>query len=152
MAENRILPLGFIDRITEDGAIIMLTRPSDSRTLLPGTPVTLRARSRRKTGATARARGLITGVGNVTATFKTVEIREAVEWPEGEQVLRLGAPVYQALADGYEHDPVRAISPEESEGLARLAARYRNITRPKKQQPEVPRERDPSRNGAHPAG
>lgn len=38
MAENRMLPPGFIDRINEDGAIIKLTRPSDSRTLQPGTP------------------------------------------------------------------------------------------------------------------
>ena len=150
MAENRVLPLGFIDRITEDGAIIMLTRPSDSHTLRPGTPVTLRSRSRRKPTATARARGMITGVGHVTAAFRTVETREDVEWPEGEQVLRLGAPVYQSLADGYEHDPARTISPKESEGLARLAAKYRSITRPKEQQPEGTR--GTSRNGAHPTG
>ena len=152
MAENRILPLGFIDRITEDGAIIMLTRPSESHTLRPGTPVTLRSRSRRKPTATARARGLITDVGHVTAAFRTVETREDIEWPEGEQVLRLGTPVYQALADGYEHDPARAISPEESESLARLAAKYRSITRPKEQQSEVTRKREPSKNGAHPSG
>ena len=30
MAATRIMPLGFIDRTTDDGAIIMLTRPRNS--------------------------------------------------------------------------------------------------------------------------
>ena len=63
MAENRILPLGFIDRTTEDGAVIMLTRPSDSDTLKPETPLALRSRSRGEPTTTARVRGLITAVG-----------------------------------------------------------------------------------------
>ena len=81
MAENRVLPLGFIDRITEDGAIIMLTRPSDSHTLRPGTPVTLRSRSRRKPTATARVRGVITGVGHVTAAFSR-DSPDQTDFPE----------------------------------------------------------------------
>ena len=45
MPEPRLLPLGFIDRTTDDGAIIMLTNPSESRNILPETPVTLRVRN-----------------------------------------------------------------------------------------------------------
>ena len=74
MAAPRILPLGFIDRTTNDGAIIMLTRPSDSHDLRTETPVTLRSRSTGQTPATARVRGIITSVGYVTATFQVVEI------------------------------------------------------------------------------
>ena len=44
MATPYIMPLGFIDRPTETGAIITLTRPSDSHTLRPETLVTLRSR------------------------------------------------------------------------------------------------------------
>ena len=58
-----IMPLGFIDRPTETGAIIMLTRPSDSHTLRPETLVTLRSRSAGEPLATARVRGVITSVG-----------------------------------------------------------------------------------------
>ena len=76
MPEPRILPLGFIDRTTDDGAIIMLTRTSESHDIQPDTPVTLRNRSTEATPATARVRGVITSVGYVTATFKTVETRQ----------------------------------------------------------------------------
>ncbi len=88
MAENRILPLGFIDRTTEDGAVIMLTRPSDSDTLKPETPLALRSRSRGEPTTTARVR---------TAALRVVETRTDAQWLEGQQVLRRGVPVYQAL-------------------------------------------------------
>ena len=148
MAESRILPLGFIDRTTEDGAIIMLIRPSDSHTLQPDTPVTLRSRSRRELTATARVRGLITDVGYVTAAFRVVETRTDARWPAGEEILRRGEPVYQAIAESFEHDPAQAISSELAEGLIHLAARYRRATRPKEPRPEGARK--PSRNGTHP--
>ena len=41
MPAPRILPLGFIDRTTSDGAVILLTKPSDSSNLRPETAVTL---------------------------------------------------------------------------------------------------------------
>ena len=130
MAKRRILPLGFIHRTTDDGAIIMLTKPSDSQTLRPGTPVTLRSRSAGEPPATARVRGLITSVGYVTATFRVVETRMD-SWPEGEQALRRGTPVYQALPASFDPDPGRALSDEQAEGLRRLAARYRDIGKAK---------------------
>ena len=42
MPAPRILPLGFIDRTTDNGAIIRLTTRSDSHNLRPETPATLR--------------------------------------------------------------------------------------------------------------
>ena len=42
MPAPRILPLGFIERTTDNGAIIRLTAPSDSHNLRPETPATLR--------------------------------------------------------------------------------------------------------------
>ena len=42
MPAPRILPLGFIDRTTDNGAIIRLTAPSDSHNLRPETLATLR--------------------------------------------------------------------------------------------------------------
>ena len=86
MPEKRILPLGFIDRTTGDGAIIMLTRPSESHTIWPETPVTLQSRSAGEPRATASARGLITLVGYVTATCKIVETRMDSGWPQDEPV------------------------------------------------------------------
>ena len=148
MAEKRILPLGFIDRTTGDGAIIMLTRPSESHTIWPETPVTLQSRSAEEPRATASARGLITLVGYVTATCKIVETRMDSGWPQDEPVLRRGIPVYQALAGSFVPDPARTISEEQAEGLRRLAARYRSITRPGSPQPE--RSRQLPRNGTYP--
>ena len=127
----RIMPLGFIDRTTDDGAIIMLTKPSDSHNLKPETPVTLLTRSAGEHPASIRVRGLITSVGYVTATFRVLETRTHGNWPEGEQTLPRGTPVYQALPGSFKRDPQRTLSKEETESLRRLAARYREITNPR---------------------
>ena len=130
MAARRILPLGFIDRTTDDGAIIMLTRPSESRDIQYDTPVTLRVRSTGATRATARVRGVITSVGYLTATFKTVETRKTTNWPQDQPVLQRGLPVYQALPESFNPDPARTLSKEQSESLSRIAARYQAIVKP----------------------
>ena len=148
MAENRILPLGFIDRTTDDEAIIMLTKPSGSHDLRLGTSVTLQSRSKGLTTATARVRGIITAVGYATATFKVMETQRKPDWPESENVLRNGIPVYQALPDSFTPDPARTLSREQAESLDRLAARYREITHPRPPTTVIPRQ--PPRNGRHP--
>ncbi len=148
MAENRILPLGFIDRLTEDGAVMWLTTPSESINLRLDTAVTLTSRSARQPDAIATARGTITAVGYVTATFKTVETQRATIWPESESVLRKGIPVYEAIPGTFIPDPARTLTKEQEESLGRLAARYREITR-RNPPTAVPRRRPP-RNGRHP--
>ena len=145
MTKKRILPLGFIDRATDDGAIIMLTKPSESHTIRPETPVTLWSRSSERPQATARARGVITSVGYVTATFKTVQTRMNTKWPRGEEILRRGTPVYQALPGSFVPDPARTISEEQAEDLSRLATRYRDLTRPRG--PRTDARREQPRNG-----
>ena len=44
MAGLHILPLGFIDKTTDDGTIILLTTPTDSHNLSPKMTVTLSRR------------------------------------------------------------------------------------------------------------
>ena len=148
MAAPRILPLGFIDRTTDDGAIIMLTRPSASRDLRAETPVTLVSRSTGQKPARARVRGIITSVGYVTATFQVVEVNTTPDWPDGEQVLRNGIPVYQALADSFRRDPARTLSKAQADSLSRLAARYREITNPPR--PKAVKPSQLPRNGTTP--
>lgn len=148
MAENRILPLGFIDRITDEGAVMWLTTPSESSKLGRETTVTLTSRSIGPPNATATARGIITAVGYVTATFKTVEIQMAPNWPQNETVLRKGLPVYEAIPGTFIPDPARTLSKEHEDSLRRLTARYREITRPKPPNTTTPRR--PPRNGRHP--
>ncbi len=148
MPAPRILPLGFIDRTTDDGAIMLLTTPSESHDLRVETAVTLTSRSIGQTNATARVRGIITAVGYVTATFKTVETQRTSNWPEDEQVLQRGTPIYQALPGSFTPDPVRTISREQAESLNRLAARYRETTYPTP--PTIVTPRQPPRNGRHP--
>ena len=126
----------------------MLTKPSESHTIRPETPVALQTRSAGEPRATARARGLITKVGYVTATCKIIETRMTSKWPKDEEVLRRGTPVYQALAGSFVTDPARTISEEQAEDLSRLATRYRDITRPRI--PKNDARREPPRNGTHP--
>ena len=148
MPERRILPLGFIDKLTEDGAIIMLTDPRDSHNLEHETPVTLRTRSITEAGATARARGLITAVEYVTATFKVVETRTDSKWPDGEQILRLGTPVYKAMPNSFNPDVASILTDEQAAGLRSLANRYKDATRPGRPTPDHTRR--VSRNGTSP--
>ena len=39
MATQYLNPLGFIDKLTETGATLILTNPKDSEGLAPGTPL-----------------------------------------------------------------------------------------------------------------
>ncbi len=93
MATPYIMPLGFIYRPTEDGAIITLTDPRDSLGLKLATPVTIWRYSQGQL-ATAKIRGQVTAVGYMTATFKTVESRIDPRWPTSRQLLRPKTPVY----------------------------------------------------------
>ena len=148
MPRQRLLPLGFIDKTTEDGVTIMLTSPSDSHSIHPDTPVTLQNKSARGTPATARVRGLITAVGYVSAKFKVVETRSDPNWPDGEEILRRGTPVYQALPGGFDPDPARTITEKQAKDLGDLAARYRATMKPARPTPpNLPR---PSENGLLP--
>ena len=128
MPAPRILPLGFIDRTTSDGAVILLTKPSDSPNLRPETAVTLTSQSTGPTNATARVRGIITAVGYATATFKVVETQRPSNCPENEAILRKGTPVFAALPDSFVPDPARTLSRAQQDSLRRLAAQYRKIT------------------------
>ena len=148
MPAPRILPLGFIDRTTSDGAVILLTKPSDSPNLRPETAVTLTSQSTGPTNATARVRGIITAVGYATATFKVVETQRPSNWPENEAILRKGTPVYAALPDSFVPDPARTLSRAQQDSLRRLAAQYREITHPRPPTTVTPRQ--PPKNGTKP--
>ena len=137
-----LMPLGFIHRRTEAGAVIMLTNPEDSRTLRLGTPVTLWRYSPGRL-AFAKVRGRVTRVGYVTATFETVESRIDPRWPAGQEIIRPKMPVYLAKRDSFEPDPSRMITPGQAEELRRLAEQHRRLTKGEARGP-VPRSPNPA--------
>ena len=124
MATPYIMPLGFIDRPTGDGAIIMLTNPQDS--LRTDTPITVWRYSPEQL-ALAKMRGRISAVGYVTATFRTVEFQIDPRWPEDEEILRERTPVYLALGATFEPDPGRMLTREQAETMQNAAAQYRKL-------------------------
>ena len=130
MATPYIMPLGFIDRPTEDGAIIMLTNPEESITLKLATPVTL-WRYNQAHLAVAKIRGEISDVGYTTATFITVEARIDTRWPANQELMRPATPVYLALPGSFEPDTSRTITQEQAEAVQRLAAPYAAIAKPR---------------------
>ena len=130
MATPYIMPLGFIDRPTEDGAIIMLTNPEESIILKLATPVTL-WRYNQAQLAVAKVRGEISDVGYVTATFITVEARIDIRWPAHQELMRPATPVYLALPGSFEPDGSRTLTQEQAETLQRLARTYAEVTKPK---------------------
>ena len=72
MTTPYIIPLGFIDRTTEEGTTFLLTNPEDSLGLKLGTPVTVWRYSPEQLALT-KIRGLVSAVRYVTAIFRTVE-------------------------------------------------------------------------------
>ena len=116
MARRFILPLGFINRITENEGVFILTKPGDCANVRPNTPVTVWRYSPAHL-AIAKVRGQVTAVGYSAARFTVSESQADPRWPEGENPLRTNAPVYLALPESFEPDPSRMLSHEEAEAL-----------------------------------
>ena len=72
MARAYVVPIGYIERQTGEGATFILNNAEDSKSLRTNTPVTVWRYSPEHL-ALAKIRGLISAVGYVTATFRTVE-------------------------------------------------------------------------------
>ena len=150
MAIPHIMPLGFIHRRTDAGAIIMLNNPQESQTLKLGTPVTLWRYSPGRF-AVAKIRGSISAVGYVTVTFTTADAQIDHRWPADQEIIRPGAPVYLAAPDSFEPDLSRMITPEQAEEIQRLAERHQRVSRSRSPGPgpaggQNPATRAPSNN------
>ena len=126
MGTPYIMPFGFIDRPTDTGATFILTNPEDSFSLKPGTPVTVWRYSPEHL-AIGRLRGCVSAVGYTTATFATVECRNDPRWPKDLPVIRRAAPVFLALADSFDPDPERKLTPDQAQAMRRLAQRYSEL-------------------------
>ena len=128
MAQPYINPLGFIDRPTQDGAVILLTNPEDSLSLEPGTPVTVWRYSPEYL-AIGKLRGQITKVGYTTATFTPIETLTDPRWPDNLPIIRPAAPVFLSLQESFEPDPDRKLTQEQAQALSRIAQRYAELAR-----------------------
>ena len=120
-------PLGFIDKLTETGATIILTNPKDSECLAPGTPVTIWRYSQGLL-ALDRIRGEITRVGYTTAAFAITARETDHRWPEEQATLSERTPVYLAMKDSFDPEMSRMLSPEQVAEIARHTRRYAEIT------------------------
>ena len=129
MAKPYIMPLGFIDRITRDETVFLLTNPEDSKTIGAGTPVTVWRYSQEHL-ALGKVRGLITAVGYTTATFAVGETSTDSRWPDDMDVLSPKTPVFLAQEDSFEPDTSRAVTPEKAEAFSKLATRYAELSAP----------------------
>ena len=98
-----IMPLGFIDRTTENGATFILTNPEDALSLKTDTPITVWRYSPEQL-AIGRVRGRVTAVGYTTATFAAVEYHNDPRWPEEMPVIRPAAPVFLAMENSFDPD------------------------------------------------
>ena len=127
MTQPYINPLGFINRPTRDGAVILLINPEDSLSLKLGTPITVWRYSPEHL-ALGKLRGRITAIGYTTATFVTGETQTDPRWPGDEDLLHTAAPVFLALEDSFEPDPSRKLTPERTLALRRIAKRYVELT------------------------
>ena len=101
MTAPYIMPMGFIDWLTEDGAVIQLTNPGEPHSVRQGAPVTVAPVTVRRYSpghlALGKLRGRITQGGYTTAKFATSDTKTDPRWPGDEPVLRPAAPVFLAL-------------------------------------------------------
>ena len=137
MTTQYLNPLGFIDKLTETGATLILTNPKDSEDLAPGTPVTIWRYSQGLL-ALDKIQGEITRVGYTTAAFAITARKTDPRWPEEQQAtLSERTPVYLALKASFEPDMSRMLTPEQVVEIARHTRRYAEITGrpPKAQEP-----------------
>ena len=137
MPTRNLMPIGFIHRRTDAGAIIMLNSPEESRTLELGTPVTLWRYSRGRLAA-AKVRGAVTAVGYVTATFEIEETQIDSRWSTDQEIIRPGVPVYLAEPGSFEPDPSRIMTQEQAQEIQKLARRHRELRRPRPPDPGPP--------------
>ena len=110
MIPQYLNPLGFVDKPDETGATFILTNPKESKTLEPGTPVTIWRYSRGLL-ALDRIQGEITRVGYTTAVFTITGRETGPRWPEDQEILREKTPVYLGLKDSFEPDMSRMLTP-----------------------------------------
>ena len=130
MAIPYIMPLGFVDGTTKDGVVILLTNPDESAAIKEGAPVTI-WKYNPGTLSTGRVRGEINAVGYVSAIVTITETQLGPRWPQGQNILKRGTPVYLAQPGTFEPDESRMLTPEQAAGMASLATIYADITRPK---------------------
>ena len=126
MARAYVVPIGYIERQTGEGATFILNNAEDSKTLRTNTPVTVWRYSPEHL-ALAKIRGLISAVGYVTATFRTVESVIDSRWPEEEEILREKTPLYLALEDSFEPDPERMMTQEQVDRIQSTVPMYRKL-------------------------
>ena len=124
MPKTPILPLGFAIRVeTAEDAVMLLTDPRESKTLKPGTPVTIWRYSAGHL-ALGKSRGTITEVGYATAKFVISETETDARWPDDQDVILPRIPVFLALEGTFEPDPSRTLTEEMDQGFRRKAARH----------------------------
>ena len=126
MATPYIAPLGFIERLTEDGATFTLANPKGSVGLQHGTSVTVWRYSPEQL-ALAKIRGVVSAVGYIEATFRIIEYRTDARWPDNEQLMREKTPVYLALENSFEPDPIRMLTQAQADRMQNIAPEYRKL-------------------------
>ena len=142
MATPYIIPLGFIDRTTDEGTVFLLTNPEDFLGLKLGTPITVWRYSQEHL-ALAKLRGAVTAIGYTTATFTASASLTDPRWPQGEPILVPAAPVFMDLEGSYDPDPARKTTPEKAEAFQRYAKHYAELTALPGQAPAQARDHNP---------
>ena len=146
MATPYIMPIGFVDGVTKDGVVILLTNPEGSATIKEGAPVTI-WKYNPGTLSSGRIRGEINAVGYVSATVAITETQLGPRWPQGQNILKRGTPVYLAQPGTFEPDESRMLTPEQATGMASLAVIYADLPKPKTPDRRRTGEDFPSPNG-----
>ena len=146
MAIPHIMPLGFVDGTSRDGVVILLTNPDDPGNIGEGTPVTI-WKYNPGTLSTGRIRGEINAVGYVSAIITITETELGPRWPQGQDILKRGTPVYLAQPGTFEPDESRMLTQEQANEMASLAAIYADLTRAKTPERARAGQNFPSPNG-----
>ena len=117
-----IMPIGIIEKSTEEGATFRLTRPGDHNTLKTNSPVVVwnAQIDQEDVISGVMVRGQITEIGPATATFKVTESKIGPYWPKDADTLAPGSFVHLALPDSFEIDRSQIATTDEEKFLDKL--------------------------------
>ena len=126
MAIPHIMPIGFVDGASRDGVVILLTNPDvwEHRGRNAGDHLEVQPRDtfdRWNKGRDQR--------GGIC--FRHHYHHGNRTGPQGQDILKRGAPVYLAQPGTFEPDESRMLTQEQTNEMASLAATYADLTRKK---------------------
>ena len=121
MTTPPIMPVGFVNQRTPNGATITLAGPPDKNRLKTGDHVTVWSHSPDHV-ATAKVLGHVTRLEADNGAFAILRTEVDTSWPASLDILDTGSPIYRAVPDSFEPEMSQVSLPEQPSATVKQSA------------------------------